>query len=171
MTRLAQTLKDGLWPADKARQMQNDRTLRQVRCRVGQNIPRQIKLFATARPDRAQPWRWIFQPRRTQKTAQFSARAGDNDVNYPQSYPQLSADTTAGAIDPPLTHIMVAQLAMSISRIIAGPECKMKTATVLSVALAVALASLTSGCSLPKGAGGTKQILAGAEDEIDRLFQ
>ncbi|MBK8438566.1 MAG: polysaccharide export protein [Rhodobacter sp.] len=60
---------------------------------------------------------------------------------------------------------MVAQLAMSISRIIAGPECKMKTATVLSVALAVALASLTSGCSLPKGAGGTKQILAGAEDE------
>jgi len=41
----------------------------------------------------------------------------------------------------------------------------MKSANFLSVALAAALVTFASGCSLPRGAAGTQQILAGAEDE------
>jgi polysaccharide export outer membrane protein len=41
----------------------------------------------------------------------------------------------------------------------------MKSANFLSVALAATLVSFVGGCSLPRGAGGTQQILAGAEDE------
>ncbi|MBP9183954.1 MAG: hypothetical protein KBF78_12535, partial [Fuscovulum sp.] len=41
----------------------------------------------------------------------------------------------------------------------------MKPATLLTVTLAVATASLSSGCSLPQGSGQTSQIIAGAKDE------
>ena len=129
------------------------------------DIPRNINTFSTPRPDRTQAMRLAFLPRRTQQAAQLSAGASDDDINYPQSYPQLSAPTTRGAIDPPQTQIMVARPALSICRIAAGPEFEMKSATALTVAVSVALASLVGGCSLPKGAGETRQILAGADEE------